>query len=78
MVIYILHGSFLGSSVYCSFEEYKKELNFMYHIAREKMDLRQAITATYYDGKRQDSTLETGDSVLVYNPRLKREKLTPK
>ena len=50
----------------------------MYNIAREKMDLRQAITTTYYDRKRQDSTLEIGDFVLEYNPRLKREKLTPK
>ena len=74
----ILHGSFLESSAYCSFEDYKKELNFMYNIAREKMDLRQAITVTYYDRKRQDSTLEIGDFVLPYNPRLKREKLTPK
>ena len=44
----ILHGSFPESSAYCSFEEYKQELHFMYNIAREKMDLRQAITATYY------------------------------
>ena len=43
------------------------------------MDLRQAITATYYDRKRQDSTLQIGDFVIAYNPRLKREKLlTPK
>ena len=76
LAINILYGWFLESSAYCSFEEYRKELNFMCNTVRDKMDLRQAITVTYYDRKRQDSTLETGDFVLVYKPRLKREKLT--
>ena len=61
-----------------SIEDFREHLNTMYAIARSKMDTRQKIAASYYDQKRMDDKLQIGESLYLYLPAKKREKLAIK
>ena len=74
----ILYGSH-NFSAHFTIEQFSKNLNQMYELARNKMNMRQATAKTYYDRKRIEGTqIKPDDLVLVYNPRLKGLKLHPK
>ena len=45
------------------------------HIARSQMGLRQAKAATYIDKKMINTVLQRDDSVLIFDPRSKQDKL---
>ena len=47
----------------------------MYDIARSQMGLRQAKAATYVDKKMINTALQREDSVLIFDPRSKQDKL---
>lgn len=61
-----------------SFNDFKRNINHLYEIAREKMSTRQNYAATYYDQKVIDDKLNVGDLVYMYLPRNKRVKLAMK
>lgn len=69
----ILFGSIHAS--HYSFESFKAELQLMYDIARSQMGLRQAKAATYVDKKMINTALQRDDSVLIFDPRSKQDKL---
>ena len=60
----ILYGSTHAS--HYSFESFKAELQLMYDIAR---------SATYHDKKMINTALQMDDSVLIFDPRSKQNKL---
>ena len=61
-----------------SIEDFREHLNTMYAMERSKMETRQKISASYYDQKRMDDKLQIGESVYLYLPAKKREKLAIK
>ena len=69
----ILYGCAHAS--HYSFESFKAELQLMYDIARSQMSLRQAKAATYVDKKMINTVLQRDDSVLIFDPRSKQDKL---
>ena len=61
-----------------TFDDFKKTISDLYELARNNMDTRQKVAATYYDKKVLDDVLHVGDLVYVYLPRNQRVKLTLK
>ena len=69
----ILYGSTHASHYFL--ESFKPELQLMYDISRSKMGLRQAKPATYIDKIMINTKLQRDDSVLIFDPRSKTDKL---
>ena len=61
-----------------SIAEYERTLKELYEVARESMNTRQAIAATYYDKKVLDDELKVDELVFVFAPRNKSKKLSLK